>query len=143
MYVSQLSVFVENSSGRLYEVVDAIGKAGLNVHAMSIADTSDFGILRFIVDDPGRASEVLRGAGYVSSLTEVVAVPIEDRPGGLARVLRILSEAGVGIEYLYAFMSHGKGSAYVILRVGDNALTVRALGAHGIKAVGQDGLRDL
>ncbi len=120
MTIDQISVFVENKPGRLVEVIETLGEKGIDLRAMSIADTTDFGILRLIVDKPGQALEVLQKAEYVTSVNKVIAVSIEDAPGSLAKVLRLLSDAGISIEYVYAFITHKAGRAYVIIRVEDN-----------------------
>ena len=133
MTVDQISVFVENKPGKLVEVIEALGANGIDLRAMSIADTSDFGILRLIVDKPDKALEVLDKDEYITSVNKVVAVSIEDTPGSLARVLRILSEAGVSIEYVYAFITHEVGSAYVIIRVEDNERAISVMKENGIK----------
>jgi hypothetical protein len=134
--IDQLSIFVENSPGRLAEITGLLGDAGIDLRAMSIADTRDFGILRVIVSEPERAAEVLRAADCVVSVTPVLAVSIEDAPGSLARVLRVLADAGISIEYIYAFITRRKGNAYVIFRVEDNARAVRAFTEHGVKTAG-------
>ena len=133
MTVNQISVFVENKPGKLVEVIETLGDNGVDLRAMSIADTSDFGILRLIVDKPDTALEVLNKDEYITSVNKVIAVSIEDTPGSLARVLRILAEAGVSIEYVYAFITHEAGSAYVIIRVEDNERAVAAMKEKGVK----------
>ena len=133
MTIDQISVFVENRPGRLAEITEIIGNAGIDMCAMSIADTTDFGILRLIVDDPGKALELLRSAECVVSVTQVLAVSIEDQPGSLAKVLRILADAGISIEYLYAFITRKEGNAYVVFRLEDNGAATALLEKHGIK----------
>jgi hypothetical protein len=120
----------------LAEITGLLGDAGIDLRAMSIADTKDFGILRVIVNDPARAREVLHNAGCVVSVTQVLAVSIEDTPGSLSRVLRALGDAGISIEYIYAFITRKKDSAYVIFRVEDNERAVRVFAAHGVKTAG-------
>ena len=102
MKVKQISVFLENKSGRLAEVTRTLGKHDINIRALSIADTTDFGILRLIVNKPADANRILREEGFMVSETEVIAVDVPDRPGGLADVLEMLGKVGVNIEYLYA-----------------------------------------
>jgi hypothetical protein len=140
MTIDQLSVFVENEPGKLADVAGVIGDAGVDLRAMSIADTRDFGILRVIVDDAYAATNALKEADFVVSVTKVIAVEIDDRPGGLAAVLKILAYAGISVEYLYAFVSQKAGNAYVILRVEDNDAAVSALDAKGVRTVGTDEL---
>ncbi|MEM0528819.1 ACT domain-containing protein [Zongyangia sp. HA2173] len=132
MVVKQLSVFIENKSGRLVQITEILGKNQIDIRAVSIADTTSFGILRLIVDDPDRAKIVLREAGFTVSITEVIAISIEDEPGGLSKALRVLSNAQISVEYMYAFLSREDKTAYVIFRVEDNDEAVQALRKEGI-----------
>lgn len=132
MVVKQLSVFIENKSGRLVQITEILGKNQIDIRAVSIADTTSFGILRLIVDDPDRAKIVLREAGFTVSITEVIAISIEDEPGGLSKALRVLSDAQISVEYMYAFLSREDKTAYVIFRVEDNDEAVQALRKAGI-----------
>ena len=109
MTVQQISVFVENRQGKLVEVLETLSARNIDLRALSIADTSDFGILRLIVNKPEEAVKALAEADYVTSVTDVLAVSLDDTPGSLARVLRILADAAISVEYLYAFVAHGKG----------------------------------
>jgi len=127
MTIKQLSVFVENKPGKLYEALEALADAKIDLRALSLADTSDFGILRSIVDKPDQALDVLSKAGFLVKTSEVLAVVIGDKPGGLATVVRILSEGSVNIEYTYAFVAHSRDKAYVILRVDNNDAAVKIL----------------
>ncbi len=120
MYLKQLSIFVENQTGRLADMAQVLGEAGIDIRAISVADTADFGIVRLIVDRPDEACELLRGRGFTAKLTDVIAVGIDDQPGAFADVLRCLCLAGMTVEYMYAFISRDEGKAYVILRVDDN-----------------------
>ena len=121
MRVSQISVFLENKSGRLAEVCQTLGKNGVNIRALCIADTSDFGILRMIVDAPDVATQCLRDGGFSVGETDVLAVEIPDVPGGLGGVIALLGD--VNVEYMYAFFTTVEGNAVVVFRVGDNELT--------------------
>ncbi|MDR1510089.1 MAG: ACT domain-containing protein [Synergistaceae bacterium] len=132
MTVDQISVFIENKPGTLAELTGIVGDAGIDLRALSLADTADFGVLRLIVDDPDKALELLRKAGFAVSITRVLAVPITDSPGGLAKVLRILADEGVSVEYSYAFITRKQGKAYVILRVENNELALGILTRKGI-----------
>ncbi|MDR3321029.1 MAG: ACT domain-containing protein [Synergistaceae bacterium] len=143
MTVDQISVFVENKPGRLAEIAAILGDAGVDMRAMSIADTSDFGILRLIVDDPKRAQDLLNSAGCVVSVTPVLAVSIADKPGSLAKVLGVLSEADISVEYAYAFITRKQSGAYVIFRVEDNARALETLTKHGVKTAGASDLYEL
>jgi hypothetical protein len=120
--VQQVSVFLENKSGRLAEVCQTLGRHDLNIRALCIADTSDFGILRLIVNDPEKATAVLQEAGFSVGSTAVIALQIPDRPGGLGAVLAQLDEAGVNVEYMYAFFVRKEGDAVVLFRVADEVL---------------------
>jgi hypothetical protein len=130
--VKQISVFLENKSGRLADVTRSLGINGINIRALSIADTTDFGILRLIVNKPDEANKVLRNEGFMVSETEVIAVDVPDRPGGLADVLEILGQAGINIEYLYAFIGATSNEALVIFRVEDCEGAMKALQAKNI-----------
>lgn len=135
MEVRQLSVFLENKAGRLAEVTRVLGEAGINIRALSIADTTDFGILRMIVGDPDRAEQLLKGAGFAVTTTGVLAVEVPDRPGGLAFVLEVLEREGHNIEYLYAFVEKASPDALVLIRVEDTARGASALAAAGISVL--------
>ena len=133
MTIEQLSVFVENKPGKLLEALETLADAEVDMRALSLADTSDFGILRIIVDKPDKALDILSDAGFLVKSNEVLAVVIGDRPGGLASVVRLLAEADVNIEYTYAFVAHSKDNAYVILRVDDNDAAVKVLTKNDVK----------
>ena len=139
MSVKQISVFIENKHGKLAEVARYLADHDINLKALSIADTQDFGILRIIVDDPDKAKEVLLDGGYITKRNNVLAAALSDEPGALANILDILAEAGVSIEYTYAFLSQKQG-AYMIFRVDDNMKAAAALAAHGIKTADQNDL---
>ena len=132
MQIQQLSIFVENKSGRLAEITEILGQAGVDIRAISVADTSDFGILRLTVDKPKEAVEALRAANLTVSLTSVIAVGIDDKPGEFAKAMRVLADGEIGVEYMYAFISRDKGKAYVILRVLESDKAVECLKASGI-----------
>lgn len=138
MYIKQLSVFVENKSGRLAEITSVIAAAGIDIRALSIADTTNFGILRLIVDKPDEAEQVLKKAGLTVSLTNVIAVGIPDEPGGFAAAMKSLADAGVDVEYMYAFISRDQGRACVILRVKDNDRALDALEKNKIEILSSD-----
>ena len=127
MKVKQLSIFMENRAGRLAEIARRLGEARINIRALSLADTSDFGILRLIVNDVDKAMKMLRDSGHTVSLTEVVAVEVPDSPGGLASVLEPLRDAGVNVEYMYAFVEKATDKAVVIFRFEDVDAAVKVL----------------
>lgn len=116
MKVEQLSIFLENKAGRLAEVTKTLAKAGVNIRALSLADTSDFGILRLIVDNTEHAKNILKNAGFTVGRTSVVAVEVDDTPGGLNAILEALSGEQVNVEYMYAFVQKGSESATMIFR---------------------------
>ena len=124
--VKQISVFLENKSGRLVRVAQTLGEAKINIRGLSIADTSDFGILRLIVDQPDKAVTALKEKGVMATVTEVVAMEVPDKPGGLAIVLEYLDKAGINIEYLYSFVEKQGKDAIIMMRVEkiDEALEV-------------------
>lgn len=135
MFIKQLSVFVENKPGRLHAIVDALGKGGVNLRALSVADTTDFGILRIITDDNDKAQLILRDMGVISKRTDVIAVSIDDCAGGLATVLDIVSSSGVSIEYMYAFLGRTHGKALMVIKTDGGEEAVAALAAKGVKPV--------
>jgi len=132
MKVNQISIFVENKSGRLAEVTRILGKAGINIRALSLADTSDFGILRLIVNDSARAIEVLKSRQFTVSMTEVAAVEVSDRPGGLADILEILEKEKINVEYMYAFVERSSNNAVIIFRFDETDRAIKALTAKGV-----------
>lgn len=133
MAIKQLSVFVENQQGRLVEITEILAKNEIDIRALSIADTTEFGILRLIVNHPSRAERALKEQGFTVSLTEVIGICITDHPGGLCQALRVLNSEGIGVEYVYAFLSKDDNTAYVILRVEHNGLASEALKKGGVR----------
>ncbi len=120
MTVNQISVFVENKPGALSQIAAELVAGGVNMRALSIAETNDFGVLRFIADDDRKAAFVLSDADYVLTVTPVLAVVIRDEPGSFAAALKVLADAGIDVEYIYAFLTPRPGSACMIFRVADN-----------------------
>jgi len=139
MSIKQISVFLENKPGSLCAMTGVLAQNRIDMRAFSLAETSDFGIARIIVDDAYKTATVLREAGYVNKITPVLGVAIPDVPGGLNRVLQALASAKVNIEYMYAFLG-GKNvdHAYMIFRVENNDAATAALSAQGIKTVAQE-----
>ncbi len=128
MTVKQLSVFVENRPGRLSAVTEALASAGINIRAVSIADTKDFGIMRIIVNDTDKAIAALKENGFIASAANVIAVIADDKPGSMASIMKVLYNANISVEYMYAaFLNREKGSACLILRVDNNENAVEAL----------------
>ena len=139
MSVRQISVFIENKKGQLAEVTKYIADHKVNLRALSIADTQDFGILRIICEDPAAAEDALKEGGYITTSTDVLAAAISDEPGSLAAILEVLAEEEVAVEYTYAFLS-AKAGAYMIFRVDDNQKAAAALAGAGIKTANQEDL---
>lgn len=135
MSLKQLTVFVENKQGTLVDITDTLATHHVNLRALSIADTQDFGLLRLIVNDNTTAASVLSDKGYVLKITEVIGVKIGDQPGKLSKALSVLAEAGINVEYLYAFMARTEKHAYVVLRPTDNAAAEKALEAAGFHLI--------
>lgn len=133
MFIKQLSIFVENKPGRLHSIMDALSSGGVDISALSIADTTDFGILRVIVSDIDKAREILREIGIVSKVTDVIAVYIDHKVGGLSAVLDHISDAGIGIEYMYAFLGRTEGKALMVLKADDEDMACEVLASNGIK----------
>ena len=133
MKVKQISVFLENTTGRLAEVTRVLGTGNVNLRAISIADTADFGILRLIVDTPEKTMELLKKAGFTAKITEVIGVLVNDKPGGLMKIMDIFNKEGVNIEYLYSSLINEEGDAVIIFRVEDID--------HGLGIVEKAGLR--
>lgn len=143
MKVSQLSVFIENKSGRLADVTRTLADANINIRALSIADTIDYGLLRLIVNDPAQAKSVLTNAGFTVALTEVLAIEIPDSPGGLAGVIDVFSECGLNIEYMYAFVGTSGKNAIVIFRVEKVDEAIASLQKKGVKILSGETLHSL
>ncbi len=140
MLMKQISVFVENKQGRLADITKILADNQIDIRALSIADTTDYGILRLIVNHPEKAIDILKDAGMTVSITNVLAVGIPDQPGGFANAISVLSDAGMGVEYAYAFITPADGQAYVILRVDDNERASSILQAGGINLLSQEKL---
>ncbi len=143
MTISQLSIFAENKPGVLVEITNELAKAGIDIRAMSIADTSDFGIFRLIVDDTEKAKSALENTGFVVSVTKVLAAAVPDSPGALTDIMQLLSENDINIEYMYAFITVSKKYAYVVLRVQDNESAAKILLDNNIVLVSDDDVKKL
>lgn len=138
MFIKQLSIFVENKFGRLEAIVDCLSKNNINLRALSLADTADYGVLRVIVDDAEKAKKALNDMGVIAKLTDVVAVYLDDRSGGLASVLSILKDSEISIEYMYAFLGRKEGKALMVLKAEDEAKTEKVLSDNNIPMASQD-----
>lgn len=144
MSVKQISVFLENKPGAMMAMTDTLAAHKIDMRALSLAEASDFGIVRVIVDDVYAASTVLKDAGFIYNVTSVLGVCIPDEPGGLHKVLQILNDCGVNVEYMYAFLGGPSSEhAYMIFRVQERKEAAAALRAKGIRIVDQDDIADL
>ena len=131
--IKQISVFVENKKGRLAKITDVLGQAGIDLVALSIADTTNFGIMRCIVNDPDKALDVLKQNGFTANTTDAIVLEVIDKPGGLASVLRILDNADISVEYLYSFVRTPNENALILFRVEDVPKAVDVLKDNGVK----------
>lgn len=143
MSVKQISVFLENKAGQLNQMTSVLSAHDIDMKALSLAETTDFGIARFIVDDVLETVTVLNEEGYISRLTPVVAVEIPDEPGALNRVLQIFTDNDINLEYMYAILSSEGQKAYMIFKVADDAKASAALTSNGIKVLSQEDMADL
>ena len=135
MSIHQISVFLENRTGQLAEITRLLAKENVDIRAISIAETSDYGLARMIVDDCQKASSVLLQHGDILSMTPVWAVEVPDRPAGLAELLAVLAEKNIPVEYMYSLFTHRDGMAYMVLRITDEETFTAAMKAHGIKVI--------
>ena len=143
MAIKQLTVFIQNKKGTVVSVTDILSKNNINLRALSIAETQDFGILRLIVNDEKAAEAVLAENGYLIKVIDVVGVKIGDAPGKLTAALDVLDKANINVEYLYAFMARTEKHAYVVLRVEDNAVAEKALTDAGFKMISEADINKL
>lgn len=142
MAIKQISVFIQNEKGALSNLLNFLSENKVDIRALSIADTADFGILRIITDNNNQTESLLNKSGYVCNSTDVVAAFIEDRSGGLSSVVDILSKADIDVEYLYAFVTKESKKACVVMRVADNDLAEKVLSGNGIKYLCNDDIRN-
>ena len=140
MSVHQISVFLENRAGQLAEITKVIADAEIDLRAISIAETADYGVLRMIVDDADKATSILLSHGYILSMTPVVVVAVPDAPGGLAPVLAVLAEGNIDIEYMYSLFTHKEGRAYMVFRISEEEKFISLLAQHGMKPADKDEL---
>ncbi len=138
MQVQQISVFLENRAGRLNNVTSKLGEAGINIRALSLADTSDFGILRLIVDQPDKARDILSEANFTFSVTDVIAVEVPDKPGGLAKVLASLDRENINVEYMYAFVEKATDEAVMVFRFEEIERAASALKTGGFNILSNE-----
>lgn len=143
MFIKQISVFVENKQGRLYKLAKTLADKGIDLKALSIADTSKFGILRCIVNDPEHALQVIKDANFTASITEVLAIEVADSPGGLAKVLELLKDKDIDVEYLYSFVRTRSENALIILKVAEVEEAVQALAGSDLKILSNQDVSEL
>ncbi|OGV63697.1 MAG: amino acid-binding protein [Lentisphaerae bacterium RIFOXYA12_FULL_48_11] len=143
MMIKQLSIFLENKKGRLAQVTSTLAKNKINIRALSLADSADFGVLRLIVNDPDRGATSLKKAGMVVQVTDVIAVEISDKPGGLSRVLHLFDRGAINVEYMYAFVEKIKDKAVVIFKIEQPASAIKILKKEGMPLVRSSVLKGL
>ena len=143
MNVEQISIFLENKSGRLAEVTSVLSEAAINIRALYLADTADFGILRLIVNDTEKARQILKEHGFTVEKTKVVAIEVPDTPGGLSRILNTIKSEGINVEYMYAFVEKSGENAIVIFRFDEPERSVDTLRQAGIRILGGEELSAL
>lgn len=143
MAVKQISVFLQNRSGGLAAITDVLAKAEVNIRALSISEASDFGVLRLIVDDVFAAGNALKENGHIYSLTDVIAVAGEDKPGSIAKIVSVLSDAGMSLDYAYAFFAKSQERAIMIVKVEDRAAAKKVLKENGIPLVSEEEIAKL
>lgn len=143
MSINQLSIFVENKAGRIANISEVLFEANIDIRSISIADTSDFGILRLIVDNPDKAVSALKNANIAVSVTSVIAIGINDKPGEFYKAIRILADEGIGIEYMYAFISREENKAFDILRINEENRALEILQQNGISILTAEQLHNM
>lgn len=140
MCIRQLSVFLENRAGQLSEIAELLSAAGIDLRAINIAETADYGLLRLIANAPHQAAALLEEHGFVLTISEVLAVAVPDVPGGMAALLRILSAAGIDIEYLYSIFGQNQGRAYMVFHVAERERALELLAENGLSAADEEEL---
>ena len=143
MAVKQISIFVENKEGRIKKAIDTLGKADINIRALSIADTSKYGILRLIVSDNDKAIEALEKDGFIVKENEVIILAVPDEPNGLNSTLAVFDEKGINLEYLYAFVSSKTDEAIVVMRLENMEKAIDALENSNVKILDENDIKDL
>jgi hypothetical protein len=143
MKITQISIFLENRKGRLYEVTTLLGRSAINIRALNIAETDDFGVLRLVVDKPQEALAALKANGFVANTTDIVAVEVPDKPGGLSEVLSVIAQNGLNVEYMYGFVEKRTDQALLVFRFDNAEKAVTALKANQIKIVTETDIKML
>jgi len=142
MLIKQLSVFVENRRGKMTEITESLASRGIDLRALTLADTNEFGLLRIIVSKPDEAYALLREAGFMVRVSEVIAIGVSDKPGEFAKATRIIADAGIDLEYLYGFASKKKEEAVIIMRLDQPGAGTAALRGGGFRIIGPDEIYD-
>lgn len=143
MKITQISIFLENRKGRLYEVCNLLAKHGINLLALTIAETEGFGVLRIIADRPSDAISLLKENSFAAKLTDVVVAEIEDSPGGLAKILKVLDDADLNIEYMHAFLARKSPAAYMVFRFDEPDRAIAVLRDAGVNVIGNNRINGL
>ncbi|PIE71876.1 MAG: amino acid-binding protein [Deltaproteobacteria bacterium] len=143
MRSQQISIFLENKAGRIAKVSSILASSKINIRALSLADTTDFGVLRLIVDNTREAEKVLKDAGFTVGQTHVIAVEVEDKPGGLNRILDVLSQADINVEYMYAFVRQAGENAIMIFRFDDTERAIETLQKNNLRVIDSETLHSL
>ncbi len=143
MKITQISIFLENRKGRLYEVCKLLGENNINIRALTIAETESFGVLRIVVDKSDVAIQLLRDNHFVANFTEVVAIEVPDKPGGLASILKILAENDANVEYMYGFVEKFSDKALLVMRFEDTDFAQQILAKHNIRVVAEKDIEGL
>lgn len=143
MKIKQISIFLENRKGRLYDVCSLLGQKNINIRALNVAETESFGILRIVVDKSQAALDAFKEEGIVARITDVIAIEVEDRPGGLANILKVLADEDVNIEYMYGFVEKSSDKALMVFRFDDADKAAMILKRHNIQIVTEHGVSEL
>jgi hypothetical protein len=143
MKITQISVFLENRKGRLYDVCSLLGENGINIRALTIAETESFGVLRIVVDKPGAAFDILKKKDFTANITDVVAVEVPDEPGGLAKVLKVLSDKDINVEYMYGFVEKFSNNALLVFRFEEPEKAMELLSQTDVKVVAESDIKGI
>ena len=143
MKLTQISVFLENKKGRLLEVCSLLGEGGINIRALTIAESEGYGVLRMVVNKPEEAMRLLKGKAFVANLTDIVAVQVEDKPGGLAKILKIINDRDINVEYMYGFVEKFSDRALMVFRFEDADGAIAALTENKVKVVSKEDVVNL
>jgi len=143
MRMTQISIFLENRKGRLYDVCSLLGDNDINIMALTIAETENFGVLRIVVNKPDEAINLLKEKGFAANITDVVIVEVEDKPGGLAKVLKLLNDNNINIEYMHAMLAKQSDKSYMVFRFDDPDMAINVLLSNKINIISKSNLGNL